>query len=888
VSRLSEALADRYRIERELGAGGMATVYLAQDLKHDRKVAIKVLKPELAAVLGADRFVVEIKTTAAMSHPHILPLFDSGTTDGFLFYVMPYIQGETIREKLNRETQFGVDEAVRIAREVADALDYAHRHGVIHRDIKPENILLHDGRAMVMDFGIALAVSAAAGGRMTETGLSLGTPHYMSPEQATADKEITGRSDVYSLASVLYETLSGVPPHEGGSAQQTIMRIVTETPRPLSTLRKSVPPNVAAAVMKALEKLPADRFDSAKAFGDALGNSSFVSDTRATPVAAAASSRSVDRLLPWAIAALSLALLAGMALREPPPPEPVTLDFVPPGDIQLSTQNRRADFALSPDGATLVFTGLSLDGGVARGTGLYARRMSDGAITALGGSERGSSPFFSPDGRNIGFHRGFSIFRMPVEGGVAVNLPVRDSAFVSGAWGPDGRIVYTANDYTLKAFSAAGQEPTVLTPSLPTDRRGPWLAAPLPDNKGVLFRHCSTGLASSCELAVARPDGKVQELRITALQGWYLPTGHLIYVRQDGTVLGVSFDVAGLRATGEPVPLLDGVSITPDDAAHLAWSPAGTLAYVQGNQFESSSLELIGSNGTSKLITTRTGMFRSPVPSPDGQAVAIRISPPGAGRAFHLWVIDRRTGTLRPLLTDRNVVDVAWSPDGQELAVVADTVRGVGMSHLRLFRLRADGSDTLRGVGMPEGMSLQGSSLDWSPDGRWLIAVRDGANRSDLVAVAADGSREWHLLAGSPAREWGGRLSPDGTRLSYVSDESGVAEVFVRPFLRPGAGVALGARVGLGSPKWQRDGRALVVHDGDSVMVLELTPGPAPRVAVRRTLPAVTAAVQGTPQFALDPGGAGMIVIRPVVRPATLKIVLNWFTDVRRRMEAGR
>ena len=213
AERLSAALGGRYRIERELGAGGMATVYLAEDLKHDRKVAIKVLKPELAAVLGAERFVQEIKTTASMSHPHILPLFDSGTADGFLFYVMPYIEGETIRDKLNRETQCGVDEAVRITREVADALDYAHRRGVIHRDIKPENLLLHDGRAMVMDFGIALAVSAAAGGRMTETGLSLGTPHYMSPEQATAEKDLTPRADVYSLATVCYEMLTGNPPH---------------------------------------------------------------------------------------------------------------------------------------------------------------------------------------------------------------------------------------------------------------------------------------------------------------------------------------------------------------------------------------------------------------------------------------------------------------------------------------------------------------------------------------------------------------------------------------------------------------------------------------------------------------------------------------------------
>src|SRR6187401_1723754 len=251
--RLGAALADRYRIERELGAGGMATVYLAHDLKHERQVAIKTLKPELAAVLGAERFIVEIKTTAALQHPHILPLFDSGEADGFLYHVMPYIQGETIREKLNRETQFAIDDAVRIAREVADALDYAHRHGVIHRDIKPENILLHDGRAIVMDFGIALAVSAAAGDRLTETGLSLGTPHYMSPEQATADKHFTNRSDIYSLGSVLYEALTGEPPHTGSSAQMIIMKIVTDVARPVRELRKAVPPHVAAAVATALE-----------------------------------------------------------------------------------------------------------------------------------------------------------------------------------------------------------------------------------------------------------------------------------------------------------------------------------------------------------------------------------------------------------------------------------------------------------------------------------------------------------------------------------------------------------------------------------------------------------------------------------------------------------
>src|SRR5215204_351115 len=273
TEHLSTALADRYRIERRLGEGGIATVYLAEDLKHDRKVALKVLRPELGVVLGGDRFLQEIKTTARLQHPHILPLYDSGCTavahggdTRFLYYVMPYIQGETLREKLDREQQLGIDEAVKIATEVADALQYAHEQGVIHRDIKPENILLQNGRPIVADFGIALAVSAAAGGRMTETGLSLGTPHYMSPEQATAEKEISARSDVFSLASVLYEMLAGQPPHLGGSAQQIIMKIITEQPAPVTQFRKSVPPNVAAAVAKALEKLPADRFESSAAF----------------------------------------------------------------------------------------------------------------------------------------------------------------------------------------------------------------------------------------------------------------------------------------------------------------------------------------------------------------------------------------------------------------------------------------------------------------------------------------------------------------------------------------------------------------------------------------------------------------------------------------------
>jgi serine/threonine protein kinase len=243
-----EALTSRYRVERELGAGGMATVFLAEDVKHHRHVALKVLKPELAAILGAERFLKEIEVTANLQHPNILPLYDSGEAAGYLYYVMPYIEGESLRDRLSREKQLPVDEALRIGDAVAAALQFAHERGVVHRDIKPDNILLQAGQALVADFGIALAVSQAGGSRLTETGLSLGTPHYMSPEQATGDRAIDARSDIYALGCVLYEMLAGEPPHLGNTVQAVVAKILTEEPEPVTKRRKTVPAHVDAAV----------------------------------------------------------------------------------------------------------------------------------------------------------------------------------------------------------------------------------------------------------------------------------------------------------------------------------------------------------------------------------------------------------------------------------------------------------------------------------------------------------------------------------------------------------------------------------------------------------------------------------------------------------------
>jgi serine/threonine-protein kinase len=270
LERLTAALADRYRVDRELGHGGMATVYLAEDLKHHRPVALKVLRPELAAVLGPDRFLREIELCARLTHPHILPLHDSGEADGFLYYVMPYVEGESLRDRLTREKQLPLDDALQINREVADALSYAHSHGVIHRDIKPENILLESGHAVVADFGIGRAIDQAGGEKLTGTAVVLGTPAYMSPEQAAGSNELDGRSDLYSLGCVLYEMLAGQPPFTGPTIESLVRQHLAAEPQNITNIRPSVPSVVAVALMRSLAKASADRFATTAEFAAAL------------------------------------------------------------------------------------------------------------------------------------------------------------------------------------------------------------------------------------------------------------------------------------------------------------------------------------------------------------------------------------------------------------------------------------------------------------------------------------------------------------------------------------------------------------------------------------------------------------------------------------------
>jgi serine/threonine-protein kinase len=811
LDHLKAALAERYRVERELGAGGMATVYLAEDLKHRRRVALKVLKPELAAVLGAERFVQEITTTAALQHPHILPLFDSGTVDGFLFYVMPFIDGETLRAKLDRETQLGVDEAVRITREVADALDYAHRHGVIHRDIKPENILLHDGRPVVADFGIALAVSAAAGGRMTETGLSLGTPHYMSPEQATAEKELSARSDIYSLGSVLYEMLTGNPPHVGAAVQQIIMKIITEPAEPVTKYRKSVPPNVAAAVEKALEKLPADRFESARAFADALANPAFATAAPSAPSRVSTPS-GWRRYAEWIIAAVGvLAIVSmGFAVRGRganalgsvsrfslalPPSQGLTA----PGGTRL---------AWAPDGKSFVYVGPG-----SSGNQLWLRSLDALDAVPIKGTDGATGPFFSPDGSRIGYIslNPFEIRLIPIAGGTP-SVVVKDKVSGGGAsWGDDGFIYFDAvNSLSRIRPDGTSREVVYALDSLHGEVGIAWPDV-LPGAAGILFRLRRVDDAmADFRIMVADPRTKQVKFLVKGVVAHFARTGHLVWVTSDGSLTAARFDARRFELTGQPVVLWRGLGLGSFGAADVALGPSGSLLYTTDYNSTIAEPTWVSREGASTPLdaTWPDGLVNSVALSPDGSQLALEfintnnpnvfIKPVSGGALSRLTF--EGTNNQRP----------TWSRDGRDVFFISDRAGSPA-----LYRQRADGSvpaqrmaSVARGLG--EGFE--------STDGSWLVL-----RSADAVCCAILGLRPGvdtvpvRLLASS-FRQRSASLSPDNKWLAYVSDETGRFEIFVRPFPEVQSGKWQISTGGGSSPRWSKNKDELFFIDAANEM----------------------------------------------------------------------
>jgi serine/threonine-protein kinase len=784
LDRLTAALADRYRIERELGAGGMATVYLAHDVRHARNVAIKVLKPELAAVLGAERFVQEIRTTAALSHPHILPLFDSGEAGGFLYYVMPYIQGETIREKLSRETQFGIDEAVRIATEVADALDYAHRHGVIHRDIKPENLLLHDGRPMVMDFGIALAVSAAAGGRMTETGLSLGTPHYMSPEQATADKQITARSDIYSLASVLYEMLTGEPPHMGTSAQQIIMKIIAEPVKPATELRKSVPPNVAAALGKALEKLPADRFHSARAFADALQHPGFALPGRPAETGVGRSRLpSLPVVVGMTVMAVAFVALGWSVGRRGADAGPVEYDIGLPDTAAMWTGFTGPGFALAPSGDFVVYQ--AAPNGRSE---LWYRSLRDASVRRIPGTEGGNEPALSPDGTQVAFVRTAgdvrSLLVLPVEGGTASTLG-RVTGPANVQWLPDGRIQLIDNGFLrTQWFDPRGGPTTAASIQFCV------VGVLIPSEDSLL---CGSAIRSYAYLA--RVDGTPGERALWRAAPDTVPVfgsdfrlvdgSYLTWVSVAGDLLAASVDLQTGRV-GRAVRMATGLARRESSGTGAyAIGASGTLVYAQGDNRTIGNLVHLGAAGIDTLPVGREA-FLTYEHSPDGRRLAAVVE---GLDGMELRIYDVSSGRYQIWIRRPTITHAIWSPKGDRVLFGAGDSVFVGSPDRAgspEFLLHVPGSR--RCSGCPATGSLACASiraLRWSCDstagrslsirfsptpGTPLRRLTGGGSRTPMPPTPRPGSSPYRRMAAAisplPATSW--KTSSGSLRSNWV------------------------------------------------------------------------------------------------------------------------
>ena len=803
-SRFTAALADRYSVERRLGEGGMATVYLAQDLKHRRKVAIKVLKPELAAVVGADRFLAEIETTAQLQHPHILPLFDSGEADSFLYYVMPYVEGETLRDRLDRERQFPVDEAVALAVKVASALAYAHENGVLHRDIKPANILLSRGEPLVADFGIALALGAAGGGRLTETGLSLGTPYYMSPEQATGDQYVAQPSDIYALGCVLYEMLVGEPPYGGSTAQAVLGKIIAGDPVAPTTARASIPTNVDAAIRKALERLPADRFSAAEDFGRALNDPGFRYGEPAGAGAAGSPGPWKPLTVGAGVVAVAALGLAGWALSRDGQAGAVPLNVM----LDLPADQGfvgYGSFDLSPDGSFMVYQGPGDRGGQ-----LWIRRFSELDAEPIPGTTDGVLPDISPDGTEVVYQNtGFPVRQLFVAsltgGGVR---RVADSAWCCAYWGDDGQLYYVTpakQDGPARTLYRTDPDGLAREPlfSIP-DGRNIWAPA--------IFRGGTRALQSAATgnsgyiLGVNLETGDTVRVG-PGLEPTVTTAGTLLYVNADWELMAAAFDEDAMEITAPPLLLASGLLDTGDDIGHFAVSSDGDMLVYRRRPSNQTEMTPHWLDGVRPEVIDPE--WRVDFPS---QVGGVALSPSGDRLATSV-VIDGQvdvvvkqlpTGAaIRLSLSDATDGRPSWTPDGRFVTFLSDRAGPAAV-----YRRRADGAGTTELVYEdPAGIE----EAAWSPDGEWLVYRTDrfSAGGGNIMGIRPGVDSVPVPLVAGDFEEVHPTVSPDGRWLAYASAESGRFEVFVVPFPDTDERrIPISSRGGT-APRWSPDGRSL-------------------------------------------------------------------------------
>jgi Tol biopolymer transport system component len=902
IERLDLALGDRYRIERPLGVGGMATVYLAHDQRHQRNVALKVLKPDLAAIIGADRFLNEIKTTANLQHPHILPLHDSGEANGTVWYVMPLVEGESLRDRLQRETQLPIDEALTITREVASALDYAHRHGVIHRDIKPENILLHDGRAVVADFGIALAMSRTEGGaRLTETGMSLGTPHYMSPEQALGERSVDARTDVYAVAVVLYEMLTGEPPFTGPTVQAIVAKVLSAPAPPISALRPSVPASVDAAVMRALAKMPADRFRTAAEFAAALRSGDAAGHVPTTPNAAPAAAlpvvapvRGIGRFVPWVVAGAAVIVAAVLAARGNAPPDTrVTVAVVPlalrtPTDLPLNEVGPL--ISIAPDGSSIVFVGP--DPEVLGATALWRRPLDRLDASVIPGTRGAQRPRVMPDGKTVQFFKrattgqGNVKFEIAVAGGVPTSVAFEAELLRLR----DGRVLVQA-DSALQGFRVGKPgdgvrrtaQPGVgelFARALDVSRDGRWMT-----------RARRTGQTDSVILRTPEP-GTIHVVA-AGVSPRFLEDDLLAFRAPDGTL-----QVGRLKADRSgfvtpPVAMVPNVSLAGDGTAVYSVGDDGTLAYTAGGAVAQSRLTWVTPAGERPVPNVDSRVFGGVMLAPDGRHAAASVGALAGGG--DVWIADLENGTFNPLTSNGVSSRPFWLRDNRTVTylhttvgsgAIQQTVSGFAVASRRAI----DTSAPADSIGGPWPIRLV-DELVWSPDERYL-AIRTrprgaGPANRDIVVRRVDSDSFVAFAAEANVQERGPRFSPDGKWLLYVSNRSGRDEVYAESFPGGGNRVQLsldGGREGT----WSRDGSRVHYRGPDGWMMgARLTHGPTLTVGTRERLFDATPYLANQFLVMYDVAADGrFLMLKLEPQPARTDVILirNWVQQVKERL----
>jgi tRNA A-37 threonylcarbamoyl transferase component Bud32 len=883
VTRLTTALAGRYAIEREIGAGGMATVYLAEDLKHRRRVALKVLRPELSALLGAERFLREIEVTAGLQHPHILPLFDSGEADRLLYYVMPHVKGETLRQRLQREKQLSIPDAVRITTQVASALDYAHRQGLLHRDVKPENVLLEDGQALVADFGIALALRHAGGDRLTETGLSLGTPQYMSPEQATGDRQLDPRSDIYSLACVLYEMLAGEPPHTGPTIQAVLAKVVGDRPRPIAELRSTVPSQITHALEMALAKLPADRYATAAEFADALAAPLWFGPEVPTPPAQQAV-RVAGRRWRFAagaglvLAGAALGVLAARAFAPRPPSRPRHWNIVLPDSAPLAFVGTaslgigRQAVAVSRDGSRIVYVATR-----SASAQIFTRSLDADSIVALPGTEGAYAPFLSPDGKWVGFFVGAELRKAPVSGGPPVALAQVVEPY-GAVWMPDDRIIVAENlGRRLSAVPTAGGPPVPLSSQLPVRVQtiqhvvDDWVLISSDRAMYLVSLNDGVSLALTASGFVPRDSARTADV-VLGTNPVYVRSGHIVYLASggNGTMMALPFDLKRRRVTGPPTPVMEGVAQEAEwGAGQFSVSDDGTIVFAPGVNAAVSRLVWHGRDGrldTLPFAPRDYGTFRV---SADGERVLAMVWPPSAWAS--LWVLDLRRGVASQVPGgDVGGGSFDWGEGDSTILFMTrpPTLGGRGVL-VRQSPTSASGRDTI-------------SLGDWTyaklaPDGRRVALYAEGGQSLAIGVLGDTGAAPVMFEAGASFPSF----SPDGRWVAYTSRQAGLSQVVVTSVDRPAERYPVSDDSGE-EPIWLSSGREIVYRNGRRWMVVNVELQGGLRIGRPRLLfEGPYHNVPGVSHDVSPDGQRDLLLLGPESRTATyLDVITDWFAEL--------